>query len=147
MTDYMTTSTELTGVANAIRTKGGTSGQLTYPNGFVSAINAIPTGGTEYLVSSDNSMWSIVTFSDGTLILDTHVTYQAGSIVALVNPEGNSIYIEDGNGLEIQAYSIGCNSDARSTADIEPFEEIFGQGEGIYIAFFEMPESDVYIYG
>lgn len=45
MADYLTTDTELTSVANAIRTKGGTSAQLVYPTGFVSAINAIPTGG------------------------------------------------------------------------------------------------------
>ena len=45
MADYLTTDTELTSVANAIRTKGGTSAQLVYPTGFVSAIEAIPTGG------------------------------------------------------------------------------------------------------
>lgn len=36
----------LTSVANAIRTKGGTSSQLAFPSGFVSAVNAIPTGTT-----------------------------------------------------------------------------------------------------
>lgn len=36
---------DLTSVANAIRTKGGTSGQLAFPAGFVSAVEAIPTGG------------------------------------------------------------------------------------------------------
>lgn len=36
---------DLTAVANAIRTKGGTSAQLAFPAGFVSAVNAIPTGG------------------------------------------------------------------------------------------------------
>ena len=36
----------LTSVANAIRTKGGTSGQLAFPNGFVSAVQNIPTGTT-----------------------------------------------------------------------------------------------------
>jgi len=46
MADYLTTDTELTSVANAIRTKGGTSAPLVYPTGFVSAIQAIPTGGT-----------------------------------------------------------------------------------------------------
>ena len=35
---------DLTSVANAIRTKGGTSGQLAFPNGFVSAVQNIPTG-------------------------------------------------------------------------------------------------------
>lgn len=36
---------DLLSVANAIRTKGGTSAQLAFPAGFVSAIDAIPTGG------------------------------------------------------------------------------------------------------
>lgn len=36
---------DLTSVANAIRTKGGTSGSLAFPAGFVSAVQAIPTGG------------------------------------------------------------------------------------------------------
>ena len=44
MADYLTTDTELTSIANAIRTKGGTSASLTYPDGFVSAVSAIPTG-------------------------------------------------------------------------------------------------------
>lgn len=35
---------DLTSVANAIRTKGGTSAQMAFPNGFVSAVQAIPTG-------------------------------------------------------------------------------------------------------
>lgn len=42
MSDYLVTDTELTGIANAIRTKGETSGQLTFPAGFTSAVNAIP---------------------------------------------------------------------------------------------------------
>ena len=36
---------DLTSVANAIRTKGGTSAQLAFPAGFVSAIGDIPSGG------------------------------------------------------------------------------------------------------
>lgn len=36
---------DLTSVANAIRTKGGTSADLAFPSGFVSAVEAIPTGG------------------------------------------------------------------------------------------------------
>lgn len=45
MADYKVTDTELISIANAIRTKGGTSAQLEFPTGFVSAVNAIPTGG------------------------------------------------------------------------------------------------------
>lgn len=43
---------DLTSVANAIRTKGGTSAQLAFPAGFVSAIGAIPTGGGSPLIAS-----------------------------------------------------------------------------------------------
>ena len=45
MANYKVTDTELTSVANAIRTKGGTSSQLEFPGGFVNAINAISGGG------------------------------------------------------------------------------------------------------
>ena len=45
MSDYLTTDTELTSIANAIRTKGGTQVQLSFPTEFVSAINAISGGG------------------------------------------------------------------------------------------------------
>lgn len=44
MANYLATDTDLTAVANAIRTKGGTSAQLAFPADFVSAIAAIPTG-------------------------------------------------------------------------------------------------------
>lgn len=36
---------DLTSVANAIRSKGGTSAPLAFPSGFVSAVQAIPGGG------------------------------------------------------------------------------------------------------
>lgn len=45
MADYKVTDTELTSIANAIRTKGGTQAALEFPTGFVSAVQAIPTGG------------------------------------------------------------------------------------------------------
>jgi hypothetical protein len=45
LVDSTQLDTDLTSVANAIRVKGGTSAQLAFPAGFVSAIDAIPTGG------------------------------------------------------------------------------------------------------
>lgn len=44
MADYKVTDTELTAVADAIRTKGGTSADLEWNNGFISAIEAISGG-------------------------------------------------------------------------------------------------------
>ena len=45
MVDYIVKDTELTSVANSIRTAGGTSSLLTFPNGFINAINNISGGG------------------------------------------------------------------------------------------------------
>ena len=44
MSNYIATDTDLTAVAQAIRIKGGSSSPLRFPDGFVSAIGAIPTG-------------------------------------------------------------------------------------------------------
>ena len=45
MAEYLTNTTDLTKVALAIREKGGTSAPLIYPDEFVTAIQAIETGG------------------------------------------------------------------------------------------------------
>lgn len=45
MAEYLTNTTDLTKVASAIREKGGTSDPLVYPDGFVTAIGNIQTGG------------------------------------------------------------------------------------------------------
>lgn len=45
MSNYLVDGADLTSVANAIRTKGGTSAQLAFPQGFVDAVDAIETGG------------------------------------------------------------------------------------------------------
>ena len=50
MAEYLTNTADLTAVADAIRAKGGTSAQLAYPAGFVSAVQAIQTGVTPKLI-------------------------------------------------------------------------------------------------
>ena len=44
MAEYLTNTNDLTKVASAIREKGGTSASLVYPDGFVTAIQAIQIG-------------------------------------------------------------------------------------------------------
>lgn len=46
LVDSSQLDTDLTSIANAIRAKSGGSGQLAFPSGFVSAVQAIPTGTT-----------------------------------------------------------------------------------------------------
>lgn len=51
LVDSTQLNADLTSVANAIRTKGGTSAQLAFPTEFVSAIAAIPSGGGGITIS------------------------------------------------------------------------------------------------
>ena len=66
MAEYLTNTTDLTSVANAIRTKGGTSAPLVYPNGFVTAIQAIQTG-TELQIIVTVESGATVTATKGSL--------------------------------------------------------------------------------
>lgn len=67
---------DLTSVANAIRAKGGTSAQLAFPNGFISAVEAIETAQwTEQTVSTAGAV---------TQALDPYVIYHfTGALTAL----------------------------------------------------------------
>lgn len=49
MSDYKVTDTQLSSIADAIRTKAGVSSQLAFPSGFISAVQAIPTGSCVYV--------------------------------------------------------------------------------------------------
>ena len=52
MAYYLTTDTELMDIANAIRTKGGTEGTLTYPTGFSNAVRNLPQPPTFILLGN-----------------------------------------------------------------------------------------------
>ena len=66
MAEYLTNTNDLTSVANAIRTKGGTTELLTYPDEFVSAIQAIQTG-TELQIIVTVTSGATVTATKGSL--------------------------------------------------------------------------------
>ena len=63
MAEYLTNTNDLTSVADAIRTKGGTTELLTYPDEFISAIQAISLGIVPQL---------IVTVSSGATVTATN---------------------------------------------------------------------------
>ena len=66
MAEYLTNTTDLTKVASAIREKGGTSDSLVYPDGFVTAIQAIQTG-TERQIIVTVTSGATVTATKGSL--------------------------------------------------------------------------------
>ena len=64
MAEYLTNTTDLTKVASAIREKGGTSDPLVYPDGFVTAIQAIQTGSSAPGAPGDITFYDY----DGTIV-------------------------------------------------------------------------------
>ena len=64
MAELLTNTTDLTKVASAIREKGGTSGLLVYPDGFVTAIGNIQTGGATSGAPGDITFYDY----DGTIV-------------------------------------------------------------------------------
>lgn len=59
LVDSTQLDSDLTSVANAIRTKGGTSASLAFPADFVSAINAISGGGGDIDALIDNTIQTV----------------------------------------------------------------------------------------
>lgn len=71
MPNYLVDGQDLTAVADAIRAKGGTSDPLVFPTGFVSAVQAIPSGGgdpQEELIKLNNNQLASFSNSDITKI-------------------------------------------------------------------------------
>lgn len=86
MTEYLTNNTDLKKVADAIRTKGGTSAALAYPDEYVSAINAITTG-TELKIVVSVTSEAVVTATKGS---DTVIGTSVNGVCTLVVPEAGT---------------------------------------------------------
>ena len=112
MANYLTTDTDLTTVADAIRTKGGTSEQLEFPQGFVDAIDAIEAGWSglpaeyqevEYIESTGTQYINtgIIPSSDDRFIIDWEL------INAISGNNSTIMGVSDGNAsCQIRAYGL-----------------------------------------
>ena len=86
MTEYLTNDVDLRKVADAIRTKGGTSAALSYPDEYVSAINAITTG-TELKIVVSTPSGAAVTATKGS---NTVSGMSVNGVCTLVVPEAGT---------------------------------------------------------
>lgn len=126
----------LTSVADAIRSKGGTSSALTFPAGFVSAINAISTGsstpatsdftqmktGTYTAPSSDTLLSNSMKFECGfrprvfamfvqnSVHYDNNLVYKLVCSFMVADENGNNIYAGSNFAYKQNAQSQSCLS-------------------------------------
>ena len=119
MAEYLTNTADLTAVADAIRAKGGTSAQLVYPAGFVSAIQTIQTGVTPQL---------IVTTSAGATVI---ATKGSKNVIGTADADGTCTLELSEAGEWSVTSSLNGNSRTQTVligtqmADIRLFDSVF----------------------
>ena len=135
--EYLTNTTDLTKVAAAIREKGGTSDLLVYPDGFVTAIQAIQTG-TELKIIVSVTSGATVTATKGSLSVSgtsvngtcTLTVPEAGtwSVSATLNGEKSdtkSVTFKDSYALSLFLVSAVLNNNDWAT-----IKAVSDKGEG-----------------
>ena len=105
MTEYLTNTNDLTSVANAIRTKGGTTELLTYPDEFISAIQAISLGIVPQLIVTV-SVGATVTATNGSKTITG--TSDSTGVCTLLVPEAGT--------WSVSATLNGQTSDTKSVS-------------------------------
>ena len=110
MAEYLTNTNDLTLVANAIRTKGGTTELLTYPDEFVIAIQAIQTG---------PELKIIVTVTSGAT-----VTATKGSLsVSGTSVNGTcTLIVPEAGTWSVKATRNGQTSDTKSVSFVDIYD-------------------------
>ena len=95
MAKYLTDELELQSVADAIRAKGGTSGSLAFPNGFISAIEGIETGSS----GSASTSTKDVNFRDydGTIVASYSAADFANLTALPANPSHDGLTAQGWN--------------------------------------------------
>ena len=109
MAEYLTNNTDLKKVADAIRTKGGTSAALAYPDEYVSAINAITTG-IELKIVVSVTTGATVTATKGGLSVSG---ISANGTCTLVVPEAGT--------WSVNATLNGQTSDTKSVSVVDSY--------------------------
>lgn len=103
---YIINGSSLTSIANAIRTKTGSNGNLTFPTGFVSAIGGI-SGGDDIMVVTLTYDWNLGNYSANKTISEINTAIQAGKVIFLYYNDTDegigwcsaAYYYYDGNSL------------------------------------------------
>ena len=93
MATKLVQDSSLTSIANAIRTKGGTTADLEFPTDFVTAIQNIPTGGGSSATPKDVNFYDY----DGTVV-DSYTASEFAALSAMpVNPAHTGLIAQGWN--------------------------------------------------
>ena len=110
MAEYLMDTTDLTKIASAIRAKGGTSDSLVYPDGFVTAIQAIQTGTELKIVVSVTSGAAVTATKGSNIVSGTSVN----GVCTLIVPEAGT--------WSVKATHNGQTSDTKSITFTDRYE-------------------------
>lgn len=143
LVDSTQLDSDLTSVANAIRTKGGTSASLAFPSGFITAINNISGGGTAAISvvdTADSGGGTVRTIT----ALDISDTTATASDVA----SGKYFYTADGTKTTGTASSTVVMTDvsnATGTTLAVSGDNVTGQ-HSIYFEFSDSTNTTITVY-
>lgn len=103
MANYKVTDTQLSGIADAIRSVTGTSDPIVFPSGFVSAVQDIPSPSGSIGISA-NGTYNVMSYASavvdvpvpsGSISISQNGTFDVSSFAsAVVNVEGGSAVLE-----------------------------------------------------
>lgn len=120
MAEYLTNTAELTAVANAIREKGGTSEQLVYPGGFVSAIQAIQTGASLQIIVTTSAGAAVKAMKDSKTVSGT--ADASGNCTLTVDETGTwTVAATDGSTTKTADVVVGT-----ANVDLIMIDPVFG---------------------
>ena len=136
-TEYLTRKSELTSIANAIRAKGKTSAQLVYPDGFVTAIQAIQTG-TELQIIVSVTSGATVTATKGSKVVSgtsvngtcTLTVPEAGTWSVKATHNGKTSDTKSVTFTDSYAVTFSFVSSVLNDNDWETIKEVSDKGEG-----------------
>ncbi|MDD6937430.1 MAG: leucine-rich repeat domain-containing protein [Clostridiales bacterium] len=102
--EYSVNQSDLVSVANAIRTKGGTSETLVFPAGFVSAVQAIQAGGGGTMPSASSKDVNFYDYN-GTLLY-SYTLEEAQALTALPDGPVHDGLVFDGWNYSLESVKI-----------------------------------------
>lgn len=114
MAGYVVSDSEITSIADAIRTKGGTSAQLEWPGDFVDAIDDIPSGASNFVTGTFKG-----TTTGASMDVTLNYSGTGYPIAVIVYPTGGIDGNSDFKSL-IQRYVIGQYSVIKRDQSLTP---------------------------